>query len=75
MGTEIVASDPEGIVTVTVIVTVTIEITVVVGTGIICDVYVMTTAKCRSIAIVAIGCIGRIGHIVLEIAISIIISQ
>lgn len=75
MGTEIAASRPEVIVTVRVIITVTIEITVVVGTGIVCNVYVMTTAKCRSIAIVAIGCINRFGHIVLEIAISIIISQ
>ena len=74
MGTESVTSGPEIIVTVTVIVTVTIEITVVVGTGIVCNVYVMTTAKCRSIPIVVIGCMLRTGHIVLEIAISIVIS-
>ena len=35
----------------------------------------MTRSKCRSITVVAIGCIGRTGHIFLEIAISIIISQ
>ena len=75
MGTETAASRPEVIVAVTVIVTPTIEITVVVGTGIVCNVYVMTTAKCRSIPIVVIGCMLRTGHIVLEIAISIVISQ
>ena len=75
MGTETAASRPEVIVTITVIVTATMETTVVVGTGIVCNVYVMAPSKCRSIVIIAKDRTGRIGHIVLEIAISMIISQ
>lgn len=74
-GTEIVASDPEVIVTVTVVVTGATEVTVVIVTGIICKVYVVSRSKSGSIPTVAIGCMGRTGHIVLEIAISIVISQ
>ena len=74
-GTEIVVSSPDVIVTVTVIVTGATKIIVISGTGIVCNVYVMTTSKRRSIIIVAIGCTGRTGHVVLEIAISITISQ
>ena len=35
----------------------------------------MTRSKCRSIIIVAVGCIGKTGHVFLEIAIAIIIFQ
>ena len=75
-GTEITASCEDVHVTVTATVRGTLGITlVVIPTGIFSDAYVMTTSKCRPIIIVAIDCIGVTGHVSLEIAISIIISQ
>ena len=74
-GTENAASCKDVVVTVTASVRVTYAITVVIVTGIICKVNVMTPAKYRSKAIVAIDCIGRNRHVFLEIAISIIIFQ
>ena len=74
-GTEISASSPDVIVTVKVIVTGATKRIAISGAGVVCNVYVMTTSKCRSIIIGAIGCTGRTGHVILEIAISITISQ
>lgn len=71
---EIAASCKGGAATVTASVRGTSAIIVVSGTSIVCNVYVMTTSKRRSIIVVAIGCIVRSGHVPLEIAISIIIS-
>lgn len=72
---EIAVSCKDVAATVTAAVRGTSAIIAVSGTSIVCNVYVMTRSKCRSIIVVAIGCIVRTGHISLEIAISIIVSQ
>lgn len=76
-GTEIAASCEDVHVTVTATIRGTLGITLVVipAVRIFSDAYVMTTSKCRPIIIVAIDCIGGTGHVSLEIAISIVISQ